>query len=166
MALTDNEIIERILIKLDGWVLSDNLNDDTSNNINESDENIENTTLNIDEPVNNTDNIEEILNENTNDIIDDLTYNKKISSTEILQFYDDATEYIKSYLQRTDTDNIPVYETAIIFWTAGLIWETYNQKENNMLDDTNPNPWGYGDKLVIQAKEMLKPYKSYVFNAF
>lgn len=105
-------------------------------------------------------------NNDTDDVLDDLTFNKQISSDEIINFYNNANEYAQSYLQRTDTVNIPVYNTAIIFWTAGLIWEKYNVKENNLLDDTNPNPWGYGDKLIIQAKEMLKPYKSYVFNAF
>lgn len=160
MTLNNKEIIEQTLIKLDGWVLSDNLIDDSVNENEDTIENTENESTNI---TNNDENINDLFNE---DIQDDLTYNKKVTSKEILQFYNDATEYSKSYLKRTDTDLIPVYDTAIIFWTAGLIWEKYNVKENNLLDDTNPNPWGYGDKLIIQAKEMLKPYKSYSFTAF
>ena len=96
----------------------------------------------------------------------DMDYNKSITSDEIQDYYNDAIQYSMSYLQRTDTENIPVYDTAVIFWTAGLIWEKYNVKKDSQLDETNPNPWGYGDKLIIQAKEMLKPYKDYFFTAF
>lgn len=174
MVLTNNEIVNQVLIKLDGWVLSDRLiesesdinDDDTENNIDDS-INVDDVTDILDSDDNTETEI--LITDNTteDEILNDLEYNKKITSREILQFYNDASEYSKSYLQRTDTEQIPVYDTAIIFWTAGLIWEKYNQKENNMLDDTNPNPWGYGDKLIIQAKEMLKPYKvGFVFRAF
>ena len=44
-------------------------------------------------------------------------------------------------------------------WTAGKLWQKYNVRTNNQEDDTNI--LGYGDKLVIQAKEILKPYKYY-----
>lgn len=125
--MEDNEIVEQVLLKLDGWVLD--------------------TAIVEDE-------------------LTDLDYNKTITQKEILDFYNDAVEYIASYLQRTDTENIPVYDTAVVFWTAGLIWEKYNVKKDSQLDETNPNPWGYGDKLIIQAREMLKPYKSYSFVAF
>ena len=125
--MEDNEIVEQVLLKLDGWVLD--------------------TAIVEDE-------------------LTDLDYNKTITQKEILDFYNDAVEYIASYLQRTDNENIPVYDTATVFWTAGLIWERYNVKKDSQLDETNPNPWGYGDKLIIQAREMLKPYKSYSFVAF
>lgn len=125
--MEDNEIVEQVLLKLDGWVLD--------------------TAIVEDE-------------------LTDLDYNKTITQKEILDFYNDAVEYIASYLQRTDNENIPVYDTAVVFWTAGLIWEKYNVKKDSQLDETNPNPWGYGDKLIIQAREMLKPYKSYSFVAF
>lgn len=125
--MEEKDIVEQVLLKLDGWVL------DTA----------------IDE-----------------DDLTDLDYNKTITPDEILDFYNDALQYAKSYLQTQDTANIPVFDTAIIFWTAGLIWEKYNVKKDSQLDETNPNPWGYGDKLIIQAKEMLKPYKSYLFVAF
>ena len=160
MSLTNTEIIEQTLIKLDGWVLSDPIIEESVTDINEGSDDSENESVNIDDTVE----IDEFLTETE---IDDLEYNKKISREEILSFYNDATEYSKSYLQRPDTWKIPVYDTAIIFWTAGLIWEKYNQKENSQLDDTNPNPWGYGDKLIIQAKEMLKPFKAgFVFHAY
>ena len=176
MTLTNTEIVEQVLIKLDGWVLSDRLNEVESDIIDDSIEddiddsfNIDDVTDMLDSNTNDNTEPEIIITDNTteDEILNDLEYNKKISSNEILQYYHDASEYSKSYLQRTDLDMIPVYDTAIIFWTAGLIWEKYNQKENSQLDDTNPNPWGYGDKLVIQAKEMLKPYRSgFVFRAF
>ena len=100
------------------------------------------------------------------DELTDMDYNKSVTETEILDTYDDAFNYCISYLQREDFENIPVIDTALIFWTAGILWQKYNQNINNQLDETNPNPFGYGDKLVIQAKEMLKPYKQYSFRAY
>ena len=96
----------------------------------------------------------------------DMDYNKSVTRNEILYIYNDITEYAKSYLQVTDLNNIPVADTALIFWTAGVLWQKYNQQINNQLDETNVNPFGYGDRLVIQAKEMLKPYKSYSLQAY
>ena len=100
------------------------------------------------------------------DELTDMDYNKSVTSDEIINTYNDVTNYAISYLQREDFENIPVIDTALIFWTAGTLWQKYNQNINNQLDETNPNPFGYGDKLVIQAKEMLKPYKKYNFNIF
>lgn len=100
------------------------------------------------------------------DELTDMDYNKSVTSDEIINTYNDVTNYTISYLQREDFENIPVIDTALIFWTAGTLWQKYNQNINNQLDETNPNPFGYGDKLVIQAKEMLKPYKSYSFQAY
>lgn len=100
------------------------------------------------------------------DELTDMDYNKSVTSEEILNTYNDVVNYAISYLQRQDFENIPVSDTALIFWTAGLLWQKYNQNINNQLDETNPNPFGYGDRLVIQAKEMLKPYKSYSFVAY
>ena len=96
----------------------------------------------------------------------DMDYNKSVTRNEILYTYNDITGYAKSYLQVTDLNNIPVADTALIFWTAGVLWQKYNQQINNQLDETNVNPFGYGDRLVIQAKEMLKPYKSYSLQAY
>lgn len=100
------------------------------------------------------------------DELTDMDYNKSVTSDEIIDTYNDVTNYAISYLQREDFENIPVIDTALIFWTAGTLWQKYNQNINNQLDETNPNPFGYGDKLVIQAKEILKPYKSYSFQAY
>lgn len=100
------------------------------------------------------------------DELTDMDYNKSVTSDEIIDTYDDVVNYAESYLQRQDFENIPVIDTALIFWTAGVLWQKYNQNINNQLDETNPNPFGYGDKLVIQAKEILKPYKSYSFSVY
>lgn len=100
------------------------------------------------------------------DELTDMDYNKAVTSDEIINTYNDVTNYAISYLQREDFENIPVIDTALIFWCAGVLWQKYNQNINSQLDETNPNPFGYGDKLVIQAKEMLKPYKSYSFQAY
>ena len=111
------------------------------------------------------------------DDLTDLDYDKKISSYEILTFYEITSSYALSYLNRTEfptrlkkVENSevevidPIVNDALCMWTAGKIWQKYNIRVNNNEDDTNT--LGYGDKLVIQAKEMLKPYKKYNFNIF
>lgn len=125
--MENEEIIERILLKLDGWVLD--------------------TTVKEEE-------------------LTTLDYNKCITEHEILDWYEVANDNIISYVQSTDTSYIDIIDTVSILWTAGLIWQKYNQQVANNLDETNPNPWGYGDKLIIQAKAMLKPYKNYSFHAY
>ena len=95
---------------------------------------------------------------------DEMDYNKKVSSEEILHFYDVATNYAQSYTQLTDFNNVPISDTALILWTAGLLWRKYDVRPNDQIDETYPI--GYGDSLIIQAKEMLKPYKKYNLNIF
>ena len=95
---------------------------------------------------------------------DEMDYNKKVTSEEILHFYDVANNYALSYTQLTDFSNVPISDTALILWTAGLLWRKYDVRPNDQIDDTYPI--GYGDSLIIQAKEMLKPYKKYNFNIF
>lgn len=104
--------------------------------------------------------------------ISDLDYDKKVSSSEVLTFYNITTSYVLSYLNRTELPTVttivddeevevtdPIVLTGIAMWTAGKLWQKYNVRVNNNEDDTNI--LGYGDKLVIQAKELLKPYKYY-----
>ena len=111
----------------------------------------------------------------------DMDYNKKISHDEVMHFYNVAYNYALTYLQVSEfptqtitqiiedepvetTDLLPTIYTALFFWSAGLLWEKYNVRTDNQLDEDNP--YGYGDKLIIQAKEMLKPIKSYNFYAY
>ena len=98
----------------------------------------------------------------------DLEYDKKISENEITSFYELTISYTLSYLQLSKLPTVivddaevtnPVVQDAICMWTAGKIWQKYNVRVNNNEDETNT--LGYGDKLVIQAKEILKPYKYY-----
>ena len=105
-------------------------------------------------------------------VVSDLEYDKKVSSTEVLSFYRITKSYVLSYLNRTELPTItecvdgekveredPIVLDALAMWTAGKLWQKYNVRVNNNEDDTTP--FGYGDKLVIQAKEILKPYKYY-----
>lgn len=96
----------------------------------------------------------------------DMDYNRAVTADEIINTYNDVTNYAMSYLQRSDFEDIPVIDTALIYWAAGSLWQKYNQNITNNLDETNVNPFGYGDRLIIQAKEMLKPYKSYTLRAY
>ena len=95
---------------------------------------------------------------------DDMDFNKKVTDEEILHFHQVAINYAKSYTQLTDISNVPISDTALILWTAGLLWRKYDVRPNDQIDESYSI--GYGDSLIIQAKEMLKPYKKYNFNIF
>ena len=95
---------------------------------------------------------------------DDMDFNKKVTNEEILHFHQVAINYAKSYTQLTDFSNVPISDTALILWTAGLLWRKYDVRPNDQIDESYSI--GYGDSLIIQAKEMLKPYKKYNFNIF
>lgn len=104
------------------------------------------------------------LDENNSLEYDDMDFNKKVTSEEILHFYNVATDYALSYTHLNDLNNIPTSDTALILWTAGLLWRKYDIRQNDQIDESYPI--GYGDSLIIQAKEMLKPFKKYEFNIF
>lgn len=95
---------------------------------------------------------------------DDMDFNKKVTDEEILHFHQVAINYAKSYTQLSDFSNVPISDTALILWTAGLLWRKYDVRPNDQIDESYSI--GYGDSLIIQAKEMLKPYKKYNFNIF
>ena len=109
--------------------------------------------------------------------ISDLEYDKKVSSTEVLTFYRITTSYVKSYINQSELPTVteivedeeievtdPIVLDALSMWTAGRLWQKYNVRTNNQEDETNI--LGYGDKLVIQAKEILKPYKYYKMDVY
>ena len=104
------------------------------------------------------------LYENNSLECDDMDFNKKVTDEEILHFYQVAINYAKSYTQLSDFSNVPISDTALILWTAGLLWRKYDVRPNDQIDESYSI--GYGDSLIIQAKEMLKPYKKYNFNIF
>lgn len=122
--MEDIDIIESILLKLDGWVLDNSENEGLS----------------------------------------PTKYNKKVSAEEILHYYNMAFDYALSYTQRFNFEGVIVADTALVMWASGLIWNKYNLRSNEQVDETNS--LGFGDKLIVQAKEMLKPFKSYSFNAY
>ena len=109
--------------------------------------------------------------------ISDLEYDKKVSSDEVLSFYRITTSYVKSYINQSELPTVteivedeeievtdPIVLDALSMWTAGKLWQKYNVRVNNNEDETNI--LGYGDKLVIQAKEILKPYKYYKMEVY
>ena len=105
-----------------------------------------------------------VLDNAENESLTDMDYNKKIKSEEIIEFYKTAQDYAASYTHKEDLEELLISNTAISLWCAGLLWNKYNIRVNNQEDETNT--LGYGDKLIIQAKEMLKPYKEYTFNVW
>ena len=108
----------------------------------------------------------------SDELLSDLEYDKQVSKSEVLSFVNLTKSYACSYINQSTLPTItvtindekveqvdPIVCDAVCMWTAGKIWQKYNVRVNNNEDDTTP--FGYGDKLVIQAKEMLKPYKYY-----
>ena len=131
--MEDSEIIEKVLLHLQGYVLDSTV---------------------------------------TTDELSDLEFDKQVTSKEVLQFYHLAISYTKSYLNTSELPTIesivedetvvvvnPIICDAIAMWTAGLLWKKYDIRTNNQTDETNT--LGYGDILIIQSKEMLKPFKYY-----
>ena len=96
--------------------------------------------------------------------LSDMEYNKAIDEEEILHYYNLTVDYAKTYTGNYDIEFIPVAVSAITMWCAGLLWKKYNVRSNDQIDETFTV--GYGDSLIIQAKEMLKPYKNYGFYVY
>ena len=137
--MREEEIVEQILCNLDGWILETKAENET---------------------------------------LTDMDFNKTVSSKEVLHFYNTAYNYALSYTRLSEfptrtyetedgaivTDLNSQVFTALCLWSAGLIYRKYNVRSNDQIDEDYPI--GYGDSLIIQAKEMLKGYKSYSFYAY
>lgn len=136
--MEEDYIIQQILYKLDGWILEDDV---------ETEE------------------------------LTDMEFNKSITSEEVLHFYNVAYNYALSYTKLDSfptvtklVDGVEVTEitsqifTALTLWSAGLIYRKYNIRSNDNIDESVTI--GYGDSLIIQAKEMLKTIKGYHFYAY
>lgn len=137
--MEDEKIIKQILLLLDGWVLDDEVKTDE---------------------------------------LTDLDFNKSITSEEVLTFYNIAYNYALSYTKLSAFPTIvktvgegeeieelsPQTFTALTLWSAGLIYRKYDIRSNDQIDESVTI--GYGDSLIIQAKEMLKGYKQYNFYAY
>ena len=97
--------------------------------------------------------------------LSDLDYEKAISIDELEDAFKSATNYGASFCRRDELpENEMIVDTAIEFWTAGLLWKKYDIRSNDQEDETNTI--GFGDNLIIQAKQMLKPYKFFEFKAW
>ena len=95
---------------------------------------------------------------------DDLTFNKEVTKEEVSDLYQLAEAYALSYTNLTELPNHSISDQALILWTAGLLFRKYDLRPNDQVDETNT--LGYGDSLIIQAKELLKPFKYYKLTIF
>ena len=95
----------------------------------------------------------------------DLDYDKQVTNEEIEDVFDSAINYARSFCRQETLpfDNV-IVNTAIDFWAAGLLWKKYDIRETDQEDETYTT--GSGDHLIIQAKQMLKPFKFYEFEAW
>ena len=101
---------------------------------------------------------------NTSELTD-MDYDKEVTSEEVEDAFNSATNYATSfcYLEELPKNN-PIVDTALDFWAAGLLWKKYDIRPNDQEDESYTI--GYGDNLIIQAKQMLKPFKYYEFEAW
>lgn len=131
MALTE-EATKRILNKLQGYILVDD-NEDTD--------------------------------------LEDMNYDNAITNDEIELFYSQALSECLTYcyLVNFPTETIideetgeevvqmdSLFKEALYMWSAGLIWRKYDIRANDQIDDSNT--FGYGDSLIVNAKNALKPF--------
>ena len=113
--------------------------------------------------LNNTEIIETVLSkldDFTTDDTDDYA-NKIVTETEILSLYTTAENLTLSYLRMSELPDDPRVDDGICTWTAGLLYKKYDERPNDLTDDTHPI--GVGDQLIITAREMLKPLRYYEF---
>ena len=99
-----------------------------------------------------------------NSSLEDMDYDKLVTNEEIEDCFNSATNYATSFCRQETLPEDNVVNTAIYFWSAGLLWKKYDVRPNDQEDETNT--LGYGDTLIIQAKQMLKPFKFYEFEAW
>ena len=100
------------------------------------------------------------LDDFTTDDTDDFA-NKIVSEDEILSLHATAKNLTLSYLRVTTLPEDPRIDDGLCTWTAGLLYKKYDERPNDLTDDTHPI--GVGDQLIITAREMLKPLRYYEF---
>ena len=113
--------------------------------------------------LNNTEIIDAVLlklDDFTTDTTDDYA-NKIVTENEIIALYNTAENLTLSYLRMSELPDDPRIDDGICTWTAGLIYKKYDERPNDLTDETNTI--GVGDQLIITAREMLKPLRYYEF---
>lgn len=148
-------IVRNTLQYLDGWIINDTDDIDTETEDNETTQTNETSTS---ESEITSEEIETLFIEE--ETLTDADFNKKISKTEILDFYNTAESHAKAYLGFSPSATIStLLSNFICMWSAGLIYKKYDIRPNDQIDESYPV--GYGDQLIITAKTGLKPYKKY-----
>ena len=100
------------------------------------------------------------LDDFTTDATDEYA-NKIVSQEEIISLYNTAANLTLSYLRLSELPEDPRIDDGICTWTAGLLYKKYDERPNDLTDETHPI--GVGDQLIITAREMLKPLRYYEF---
>lgn len=90
------------------------------------------------------------------DIHDALDTVQIVTRKELYFAFEVAKNEVKSYLWFDYIPDIKPVHMALCKWASGIIWKKYNVKEVELLDRTNS--LGYGDQLISQAKNDLRPY--------
>ena len=91
-----------------------------------------------------------------------LNNNLTISSAEVERFYKKGLSNCKSFMCRDYCPDDSRIMEAVCKWTAGLLYKKYNIRAGDNHEDEQMQV-GYGDSLIISAKNDLEPYRvSYV----
>lgn len=107
--------------------------------------------------------------------LEDMDYDNAVTRDEIELFYGQALAEslnycylvnfpIETVLDENQNETVEmnaIFQEAVYMWCSGLIWRKYDIRANDQVDESNTV--GYGDSLIINAKQLLKPFKHMEF---
>lgn len=107
--------------------------------------------------------------------LEDLNYDNAVTRKEIDLFYGQALSESLNYCYLVNfpiekvidehgeesVDMNPIFQEAVFMWCSGLIWRKYDIRANDQIEESNA--LGYGDSLIINAKQLLKPFRHMEF---
>jgi len=90
--------------------------------------------------------------------IADLDYNYEITESEMELTYNQTKKKVQlriGNIELTEEEWATV-DSAILEWTAGVLYKKHNIRANMNVDESFPQ--GYGDGLIKEAQQLLKPF--------
>ena len=107
----------------------------------------------------------------------DLDFDNIVTDTELELFYSQALIQSISYCHLQTYPTIILNDEdegvmdegfleSVILWCAGLIWRKYDVRPLNTQLESDGYSISYGDQLIIDAKNGLKPYQYRCFGVW
>ncbi|AMK16319.1 hypothetical protein [Methanobrevibacter olleyae] len=118
-----------------------------------------------------------IVTNHDDPLLEDMDYDNAITIEELELFYHQALLESLGYCYLIDYPTEEIYENgetitrmnqqfqeAVSLWCSGLIWRKYDIRINDNIDESVTI--GYGDSLIISAKQLLNPFKNIQFSTW